>query len=217
MGVHESGHHDRVRGIDHLCRARTQPTADLGDEGILDENVGLGMVLGPGAQREDACAWRRKAVLTVRSSHRPNARSSRGCGRPTGSPDPRGRRRTGNGMCGVVMRTHGPSRSQKASSPTIDAISAPQPQRRGFSSTVKNRPVLVADSRSVLVSSGTRDRTSMTSAEIPSPARRSAASSARGTIERKCGDRDIGSLPHDLRRAELVDDLAIGNRHPSSP
>ncbi len=51
----------------------------------------------------------------------------------------------GSGMCGVVILTLGPSRSQKASSATIDAISAPQPQRRGFSSTVKKRPVFVTD------------------------------------------------------------------------
>ena len=83
---------------------------------------------------------------------------------------------------GVVMRTIGPSRSQNASSATIEATSAPHPHRRGFSSTVKSRLVLATDSRMQSVSSGTSDRTSMTSASIPSAASCSAASSARGTI-----------------------------------
>ncbi len=85
-------------------------------------------------------------------------------------------------MCGVVIRTTGPSRSKNASSATIEATSAPHPQSRGFSSTVTKRPVFATDARIVVASSGTSDRTSITSASIPSRASRSAASRAFGTI-----------------------------------
>jgi hypothetical protein len=47
----------------------------------------------------------------------------------------------GSGTWGVVIRTIGPSRSSKHSSAASEAISAPQPQRRGFSSTVNSRLV----------------------------------------------------------------------------
>src|SRR5690606_31107044 len=76
----------------------------------------------------------------------------------------------GSGTCGVVMRVGGPSRFQKHSSTTIETISAPHPHSRGFSSTVTRRLVLDTESHSVLASSGTRLRTSMTSASIPSEA-----------------------------------------------
>ena len=45
---------------------------------------------------------------------------------------------------GVVTRVSGPSRCQKHSSATMETISAPQPHRRGFSSTVNRRPVSMA-------------------------------------------------------------------------
>src|SRR5690606_11120859 len=88
-----------------------------------------------------------------------------------------------SGTCGVVIRTIGPSRSQNSSSATIDAISAPHPQSRGFSSTVTRRPVCATSSRIVCVSSGTSERTSTTVARMPcSFSRISAACIARGTI-----------------------------------
>ena len=65
------------------------------------------------------------------------------------------------------MRTIGPSRSQNSSSATIDEISAPQPQSRGFSSTVTSRPVFATSRRIVCVSSGTSERRSMTVALMP--------------------------------------------------
>ena len=81
-----------------------------------------------------------------------------------------------------MIRTIGPSRSKKRSSATIEATSAPQPHSRGLSSTVTNRPVLPTDSKIVVASSGTSERTSMTSASMPSPASASAASNDLGTI-----------------------------------
>src|SRR6266850_4060611 len=89
----------------------------------------------------------------------------------------------GSGMWGVVIRTIGPLSAPKISSWMTEAISAPQPHSRGFSSTVKTRPVRADSASSVRVSSGTSERTSITVAEIPcSAASVSAALSARGTM-----------------------------------
>ena len=68
----------------------------------------------------------------------------------------------GSGMCGVVIRTGGPVSAPNASSTAMDTISAPHPHSRGFSSTVKSRPVRATSLRMVAVSSGTRLRTSTT-------------------------------------------------------
>src|SRR5207253_3120619 len=108
----------------------------------------------------------------------------------------------GSGTWGVVMRTIGPSRSSKHSSATIEAISAPHPHRRGFSSTVNRRPVLLTSPRIVRVSSGTRHRTSTTIALIPMPSSSAAAAIARGTIAARATI--VQSLP--LRRT-----LAVGH------
>src|SRR5207302_2307437 len=88
----------------------------------------------------------------------------------------------GKGTCGVVILMIGPLRELKASSCMIEAISAPQPHRRGFSSTVNTRPVRADSASIVFASSGTRQRTSITVTLIPSAASASAAFSALGTI-----------------------------------
>src|SRR5262249_51350051 len=89
----------------------------------------------------------------------------------------------GSGMCGVVILTTGPRSEPNASSATIDAISAPQPHNRGFSSTVNSLPVFATSARMVRVSRGTSLRTSTTLQAIPcSSESRLAAASARGTI-----------------------------------
>ena len=102
-------------------------------------------------------------------------------------------------MCGVVIRTTGPSRLQKHSSATIDTISAPHPHSRGFSSTVNSRPVLATSRRIVWVSSGTKLRTSTTVVSMPAPARCSAACMALGTIAARA--RIVASPPWRSTRA----------------
>ena len=115
-------------------------------------------------------------------------------------------------MCGVVMRTIGPSRSQNSSSATIDAISAPQPHSRGFSSTVTSRPVFATSDRIVCVSSGTSERTSTTVHEMPcSFSRISAASSDSWHHRGERDDRAVLAVAQHVRLAELVDVLAVGH------
>ena len=82
----------------------------------------------------------------------------------------------------MVIRTTGPSRSQNASLATIEATSAPHPHACGFSSTVNSRLVAATEASTVAMSRGTRLRRSITVASMPSPASRSAAANARGTI-----------------------------------
>ncbi len=64
---------------------------------------------------------------------------------------------------------------------------------------MKKRPVLATESSSARVSSGTSDRTSITSAEMPSSASRSAASRARGTIRASAAI--VASVPSRTTRA----------------
>jgi len=93
----------------------------------------------------------------------------------------------------------------------IDMISAPQPHSRGFSSTLKQRCVLATEPRMVWVSSGTSDRTSMTSQSMPcSAASFSAAAKARGTIKARAMMVASFAGAENLGGAERVEDLAVG-------
>ena len=117
----------------------------------------------------------------------------------------------GRGTWGVVTRVRGPSRCQKHSSATMETISAPHPHSRGFSSTVTSRLVRVTDSSTVAVSSGTSERRSITSAEIPRSSR--LVGRLDGLRDHRCqrDDRDVAAGTYGRGHAELVDDLAVRN------
>ena len=187
---------------------RVDGAGALVHDGPSTEALGVTLERGghaPGRVGRGSNQWR---DALISPSWRSRARRSTP---PTGSRGPRARRRRAAGCAGVVIRTIGPSRSKKRSSATIEATSAPQPHSRGLSSTVTNRPVLPTDSRIVVASSGTSDRTSITSASMPSPASPSAASNALGHHRAERRDRDVGSPPQHVGRAEPVDDLAVGD------
>src|SRR5439155_10080472 len=74
----------------------------------------------------------------------------------------------GIGVSRPARRRGGASRSSKASSATIAAISPPYPPRLMASCTTSSRCVLRTEPRTVSRSSGTRLRRSMTSASMPS-------------------------------------------------
>ena len=118
----------------------------------------------------------------------------------------------GKGMCGVVMRTIGPSRSQKASSATIEAISAPQPQSRGFSSTVKSRPVFATEPKNGLrVERHKRAHVDDFRVDpmlaLQGLRRFERARDHQGERD----DRAVAAGAKDLRRSKRVDDLAVGH------
>ena len=75
----------------------------------------------------------------------------------------------------------------------MDDSSPPQPQSRGFSSTVNIRPVAPTSRKIVEVSSGTKERTSTTVQSMPPAASSCAASSALGTMAPSATN--VASLP----------------------
>ena len=83
-----------------------------------------------------------------------------------------------------VGRCHSQNRARRSantSSAAMAAISLAALHVRWARSTTTSRPVFTTDARIVALSRGTSDRGSTTSTEIPSPARMSAAFSARLT------------------------------------
>jgi hypothetical protein len=105
----------------------------------------------------------------------------------------------GMGTSSVTTRAIGARRWSKPSSATRAAISAATPQLRWHSSATTSRPVLATEARTVEPSNGTRVRGSTTSTSTPSPARVSAASNARVTMNEVATM--VRSLPSRATRA----------------
>ena len=78
----------------------------------------------------------------------------------------------------VVVKSFAASMAAIISSAAVAAISAPRPDRCGFSSTVISRPVLATESFTVSQSNGTSERGSITS--TPGPTTRSMAGRRKG-------------------------------------
>ena len=131
-------------------------------------------------------------------------RSTDGIARSSSSPA------AGNGRCGVVIRTIGPSRFQNASSATIEATSAPHPQACGFSSTVNSRPV-----RHRRQDGGHVERHEAAQVDHRGLDALGGEQLGRGHRPRhhqtERHDRAVAALAEHLRRAEAVDDLAVGH------
>jgi hypothetical protein len=116
----------------------------------------------------------------------------------------------GNGMCGVVMRTLGPSRSQKASSSTIDDLGAPTAQSR----------VLLDCEEPAGLRNGIEDRPGVERDEGPQvdhlqretlPGEPVSCLEGAWDHQSESGDGDIRAFPHHFGRPQLVDDLTVGD------
>src|SRR5438046_2933494 len=126
------------------------------------------------------------------------------------------------GTSGPPMRITGASRPSKASSAMSAAISAPAPNRRLSSYTIKHFPVFRASRRIVAASSGRRLRTSTTFTDTPSPASVPAApghaDDHRHAVSAVAPIADARGLVDDLleRRSAEVRELHLRDRKQSA-
>jgi hypothetical protein len=105
----------------------------------------------------------------------------------------------GSGTFSPASRRTGASSISKPSSATIETTVAPHPPWYGFASTTISRLVFSSDRKTVAMSSGIRQRRSITSSEMPSPSSSAAAASASGTVAASATT--VTSLPSRATRA----------------
>src|SRR5436305_902102 len=127
----------------------------------------------------------------------------------------------GTGVSGAAIRLTGASRSSKASSPMVAAISAPKPPVRVSSCRTSTFDVLRADSSTAGLSHGMTVRRSTISTETPSPSSRRAVALLRrhrDELVPGAGD-EVGELhlrdgthTHDRRARARADDRRLGQR-----